>query len=477
MDYILEQFDLDPLKEIYESFEIIDDSILEEAYIEATTNVSKGNIIEKIINFIKIAIDWVVKQFGNLFNFIKGIFTGKKDPASKIINDIGIKPQKKFVKKNIKEIKISDLKTGNIRKVNIADRIYKDISISFKKDKNVKMIIVNNHNFLDAELKRDENDKKLKTGTVLYNTLYAMFKTDIHERYFILLKNFMNDKNQDKFNSEFKNISSEGLNYVFNDSLPNGIEIDMDDINKFQRKVLSFSDIISKITANDFDISDFSKETITNFTGIQSMVINMEKTMKTITDSLKHIYELDDRYTNSIKDIEKLSQFVEKMVSNGYSFDNILINVMKVYDLPNDVQTGTGRLVIMENNDNVMKIAFNGFGLQGNQNEIKVFNLNKSASGENKLPLSPISEFTKNKYILRMERATKDVPSQDELNRFVALCAKSKLLPDRYISDIHPGNVRFDRNNKPVMIDYGFIRLGQDNDPSRESFKHVGSDN
>jgi len=109
-----DEFSIDPINDVfidpYDFFkESEEDNILIANYIkEASTDVSKKNIFQKIWNLIKRLFSFIVKTISRIFKFIISFFkSGKKKTANQCAEEANIKPME-MSKSNIQKKILSD---------------------------------------------------------------------------------------------------------------------------------------------------------------------------------------------------------------------------------------------------------------------------------------------------------------------------------------------------------------------------------
>lgn len=140
-DYIIESFNLDPVKVFDETYEM---KILyegnERELKTLTDNTTKGatkeNIFQKIWNFIKKVFALITRGIGKIFDFITSIFKKKKQTVDGIADSVGLTPVSKHEtsSKTSQNILLPSNPRSEIIVPDNIESIAKPILVSFNED-------------------------------------------------------------------------------------------------------------------------------------------------------------------------------------------------------------------------------------------------------------------------------------------------------------------------------------------------------
>lgn len=436
-DFILESFDIDH-----------DNKFLEEVIQEATTNVTKENIFQKIWNSIKVIFGWIAKKFGEFVNWIKSLFNKKKQSAEGLLMEMGIKPSSKN-NKVIKES--SEVINGLMKSV--------DKKFFFTLDRGDIFRIY-----------QYSEDNKTSDIEVEWNVLQLLFmnrRNDYLQLLVDTLDDFNETNNIEKLKENYRKIlnmfedTMDDLDYD-KDKTPY-IYMDFVTLQLMSDKILSLNTKLVRIENIKRDLSNIDANVIKMLNYIQRRVMNTQGALNELFKSVEFYYQLSSNYSNTISDLNTLEEFTIRMIKNGYPGLNIIKNVISVssekFSNADAVNKGAGRFVLFPESDDsvVWKFAYNGFGIKSNINECDVFIFNKK-NGD-KLPLVKIKATTKYRVILTMEKMVGgEKLTDEEIDDFKNQIQNLDLIPNRYVSDLHSSNVK-KFNGKPKIIDYGYIKF------------------
>ena len=305
----------------------------------------------------------------------------------------------------------------------------------------------------------------------------ALFSTDAMKYLTLAFKSAANKNEQDfeKYLDQADDVIYKYAEEVYKPDLIYKVSISkFEEINSQMLEINGYVDKYSDIFT---DKNTPDKELTIHLTRLQNILLDLQRDVNQLQKSFVDMYILGQDYSNTINDIETLSQFVEKMVRSNISYDAISLNILTVYsgDLGDtvNIQNGLGRIVFFPKKTNsVLKIPYNGFGLSGNNNEYKTWNIVKNNNSFNivnerqfKLRFARILNVTNNKFIIEMEKITKSNSGQylnDTGKKRVYMTLQKEFTlrgyPNIYTTDLHEDNILIDeKNNYFIIIDYGMI--------------------
>lgn len=454
--FILESFDLDPLMDYPGLYFNTDDSLLYESLMEEAQGATKGNILQKLWKMIQIAFEWLVKAFGGLIKFIKGLFNRNKRSIDEIVEEMDIQPKRSSSKDQ----------SSDGPKINIVDS--KNSSREFKanfKNKPFKIF-----------LKRKGEEMEISSNALSENG-NALFSTDAM-KYLTLAFKLAANKNEQDFENYLEKADYIIYKYATEVYEPDLIyKVSISKFEEINSQMLEINGYVDKYSDIFTDKNTPDKELTMHLTRLQNILLDLQRDVNQLQKSFVDMYILGQDYSNTINDIETLSQFIEKMVRSNISYDAISLNIITVYsgDLGDtvNIQNGLGRIVFFPKKTNsVLKIPYNGFGLSGNNNEYKTWNIVKNNNSFNivderqfKLRFARILNVTNNKFVIEMEKIVKNnkgffVTDRDKKRVYKTLQEEFTKLgyPNIYTTDLHEENILIDeKNNYFIIIDYGMI--------------------
>ena len=451
MDYILEQFDLDPLKDIENMSETYDfnNTWLRDTLYESST--SNKNIFEKVVDMIIGLLKWIGTAIGNIMKTIKEKFFGKSKSIDEIMQEVGVKP-------------ISAQKVTKSLQLKIYNKLKKE-NVKVEMDELIQPILVEinkNTDKITLDISKEYNlslieKASIQMGLALFKNSNLIYKMKDRCAAFLQNKSFILT-NINHFLDDLNGIvtSIKGLRIET-------VEISMSDLEKMRSDIDELYQLIGKI----FNVEEFKnnkKQFLNSLYTIQDFLLSMQHAMNYILASIQNTVNIDIKYFNTISDLETLSKFIEALYLNKADKNNIRKNTLLVFDVKKEFRViddaGVGRFAIFPlNKDVVYKCAYNKFGVISNKNENDLYNLSVKKNAN--LPLAKSISITSNHFIEEMEKIDdigNDGVSPSELRNIENLFHNSKLLGPKKVVDLHAGNVLKDnKDNKIKVIDYGFI--------------------
>ena len=479
MDVLLEQFNIDPAQEYYESIRYFEESYKYDDELismvnEATTGVTKQNIVQKFFNFIKKIIAWIIKAIKSLITKIKTLFVGKKKSADQALSDAGIEmptSSNKDAKSSVVKIVSTDSK-GVETSVDY-EVAAKDLFVKIDGDVN-KLIF--KYAGLDTDAKFNNEDKYSKTirehAPAGNETSYQFFvyffnnKSEMNELVDII-ETLVNVKNLNEDETRYITIRLVRLiNRINKSDIETTFEIDMKTLQEYNDIYVDLHNKIGKI-----DIPDFSTDRalMEKFTKICDYLTIIQFGFNRITNAIYRIYDVDARYIESAKSVDSLGEAVYALIKAGIPHNHVARNTYLIADKKlrkssdiNDPARGQSRMVLLPEDESIVyKVALNVLGISDNSKENKIFEVIANGGFDDCVAKS--LSITNNKCIETMERAsTIDVMDikihQKEFNE---LDSRLSLMKDKInvtINDLHAGNFGRLENHgitKFVVIDYG----------------------
>ncbi len=484
MDIFLEQFNLDPTREYYESIRYFEESYkydneLIDMVNEATTGVTKKNIIQKFFDFIKKIIAWIVKAIKALITKIKTFFTGKKQSAEQALQDAGIEPSKTS----------EDSSQSTVVKIVTTDSEGQESSVDYNvpaKDLFVKIDNdVNRLQFVwrgpttkpiaDAKYNNPQFDKDINiksgagNGSAYHRFVYFYQKRDELEKLLGVIEKLITikDLSDDEVNSVC-NSASELKSNVKRISVSTVFEIDMKSLEEYNELFMDLNNKLSKVNMDDFSTDNLRVMEAYKF--VCNTLTIMQFGFNNITNAIYRIYDVDAQYIGTCKDAKVLDTAVYALIKAGIPHNHVARNTYLLADEKlrrssdiNDPARGQSRMVLLPEDESIVyKIALNPLGISDNNRENQTYNIALKGGFSNCFAAS--KELYTNKCIQTMERVSTKW-TDNHKNNFsrdkVRLNDNLNIMKDKIglvINDLHDGNfgyVNKDGNERLVVIDYG----------------------
>lgn len=488
-DVILESMNFDPLDLVYDDPVkcFIEDANIDyehdEAFIEATTGVKKGNILSRLWDLIKKLFSLIGKAMQNVIRWISRLFTGKKKGKSvdDILVGIGVKvshdkssgkskiildPRSTFATENDIEGITKPFFIGisaDTKKVFITKKDARNAFIAPFKDEAA--------NFLTGV--RNGADRK-GNGMVKGTGVIAHFNRCYHVVNLINnpeLQKKLNEiadiitgpnKNNNDMVTALNSLKSLEKTITNIDSKTKKFEINLDDLLEFQKTINNIFSKFKGVSEPNNDEYKDQKDIVEVLNEFVNFVNELQMGMNILSSSLKSIYIIDKDWMESINDMETLGKFVDACLENGIPPKFIALNATLVAspNIKGDADHnkpiwGQTRLVFFPpNGKTIYKIAISEMGVISNKAEADIWN--KIKDDKNAVVFAATPNHSKNYSVIEMERVNTKTPSKEDINSVRA--AAVKLMKDLKIplkiNDLHFRNIGY-RGNQPVILDYG----------------------
>ena len=495
---ILNEFTIDPIfddiidpHKYFENYDL-DNKKLNEYITEASKNVNKKNILQRLLDLIKKIFNLVINGIKRLINFIINFIKKPKKTIYGILDKLGIKPKES---KSIHESKEDSIKYKTI--IIPSNRLSK-----YRFDNNVKIPIntmkiqFSNNNeditFTDVNnvpIKGHDGISSSYMGTsLLLVSLHESSILDIIYNIFnTILKindNNISEKNINEISNIIKSFTDK-LVKIF-DSVNNGTNKFLNEINKthelnlkinqlreFNIKLQKTFDLLTKINIDNIidKINNNSQEFSQNFNRLTSFLVYLNFGVNFLTSSLKEIFMIPEKYLETIGTTETLSKFAEEMIISGFPAKYIMYNVYLISDKKlkgskgneNAPIWGQSRVVFLPDNEDIVhKIAINGYGKLANVWEERNYNIFKLMKKD--YILAPVTSVSENKYCLDMKKAKisdslgdrfeQQFQIKEELADILNQINENPKYKNKIrINDVHADNIGI-LNNRLVLIDY-----------------------
>lgn len=454
--------------------------------LEVTGNgVTKTNSGNRLWEFLRKVFRWIKERVMQFVNFIKRFFTKKMKSADQILSDIGVEPapQKVDTGKEMQPVSVpvnahpNSTATPSELKV-----LIKDLMVRFDSDSQSITLSINdaanNGNY-------DDLDQRHKQGKAPGQGLVNNFRTKIALGIAIMaVPNLANEMVQLAMALNPKTIDETWTNR-FNkwwDAIPgqvnNDYRITLEAVNHFQRKLNEVHAYLEKIDSPDSsDNSPQNRYLIQSMNTFAARMSDLQMGINSLTSIIQSSYQVDARFQGSVKDVEKLSLFVDDCIKAGFPPKFIANNCYLISsssikgdgskgNMENPIW-GQSRLVFFPPNSTsnngpiVLKIALSGWGVRANKSESSITQKFLSADKTEGMEIiAPVLATTKSSSVISAEKVLvkdeKEVTKNEidlvvsKLNQFTA----KHQIPLDISGDIHEGNVGY-RNGQPLATDYG----------------------
>ena len=474
---------------IYENYrgeDIGEFSVYQEGFGDTVKKgLNKGKaIFIKIWNMIKKLFSFISRQIMRVINFVKRIFKkGNPKSTNQILDDMGVKPEKSESSSKTKETQsipsnpISTTEPPSVKEVSDS------LICKFQKDGTFTLSWNDIQQHIDAQagaakwgykIKEDfESQKGVDFNKCVRKALHLVKDEQLLE-IFEDVVNSMKDISSNK-SLEMKQLKNLDLflnkvDWEGNDYFHN-YTYSVKDLESFQKRISTIALEMVNLKDPDLNITN------TNYIPLMHKFINVleqvQMGLNSITATLQHIYVADMGYKKSIKDINKLDQFVNECIKAGIpskyvGFNAWYVSADEIKGPTNSSEFspeflpiwGQSRIVFFPPNKNIIyKVALSGMGLSANITETKVTN---NIEKDEKLAkyICPVLKLYENKSIIEMGKVKTDKKlSKDEADRFKDTLNKELSNYGRkfMINDIHLNNVGIDSTGNWVCFDYGMV--------------------
>lgn len=483
MECINNLFNIDPTSKWYESIRYFDESYnydneLVDMIKEATTDVNKKNVLQKLFDFIKKVIAWIVKAIKNIITRFKSLFAAKKQSADQIMSVTCDKSTE--ITPSVSDDKIVSIISidddGNESSIDY-DVIAKDIFMIIKVNTNEIIFewtgINNRPKSAAAEKLKLESDIAKKNGCgkgYQYHLFACLYLVDDNLTKFKNVVNGFVDSVNGKadINDVTKN-NDELLIEINRSHMDTRMILTIDGLNKFYQEFVELNKLIA-----DVDISSIpDKETSTYSKCLGSIcdtLTIMQFAFNNITNSISRIYDVDAKYIGCCKNIDSLDIAVKSLINGGVPHNHVARNAylladekLRKYSDINKPTRGQSRMVLFPEDDTIVyKVSVNALGISDNSREHNAYVIANKAGVDD--VLIPSIDLCSNHCIQTMNRAISGSKAQKSSTfneDFDNLQNKLKDLPARCglkIKDVHDDNVGYLNNSKDLrVIDYGQV--------------------
>lgn len=501
-------------------------------FMEAATGTTKKNIFQKLWSIIRKGVSFIINALKTIARGIKTFLVGGGEMADEIAQDIGL-GRRQF--SNIaakRELSDDEDKLAKKAADSIIKAINKDGSIEINpaalvqaggKDVAIKGKTVNAGGARAAEvIKLMQNPAPLD----LYEDFFTKLTSETRnkeinakliENMAEICKGFLGLPTYTQYGvdgfmqhgqSFAKKIpkGSKALRFMKKYGIGDGggyvqqglrgVTIKMDDLLAFQQRIdkicklgeefdnyykqLNLDKVdVYKMAPNKFEgqtpgeIVEKSYMQILN--DLAWICVNLQGGIHAIAQGLSGVYDVSEKYRDTVDDPNILARFVERLIRAGIPGKYVVSNVYMVCTekLKGHPKTdeaghvskpimGFGRLTLLPDGDTIYKIAINRYGVRSNKNDFIVLNTVKKIEDPQFQDLFADTLRTYGEYTVNvMEKVNagkKYEPSQSE----------AKTLGDK-INDTFRANginlrivdIKSDafgqRNGRPVIVDYGYI--------------------
>lgn len=479
-DYIIESFNLDPVKVFDETYEMrvlyeSNERELKTLTDNTTKGATKENIFQKIWNFIKKVFALITRGIGKIFDFITSIFKKKKQTVDGIADSVGLTPASKHGTdgKTSQNILLPSNPRSEITVPDNIESIAKPILVSFNEDEKSIDITLNDIT---------------KRGDV--SVTPQLVSTSASSLVLSLITIMENDDLMSEFNSLCELIINANFAKIDIDTRNKWIftyqEFNNNIINKMPKtsngekirvslsKLKSFSLAVNKLQKK-FEAIDMPTGGAVNNNGVQflnefSNILNsIQMSINYITGAMKGIYVIDARYNNSISDITQLSKFIKKCIDSAIppkyiAYNSYLVSSPDIKGTSKNYKPvwGQSRLVFFPNDDksSIYKIALSQWGIRSNKAEHNItqaFNANGIDNLVAEIKYSYGNFVITKAKRLNIPEDSSSIPDDAIRN----LCKNVEAACMKYlnvkISDIHKDNVGYDNSNHLLVTDYAWL--------------------
>lgn len=492
-DLVLENFDFDPMDILLHEHQDMNDLYesgcvyLEQMTSKAATGATKANVFQKIWSFIKAGLRWIKRRFIKFVEWVKSLFAKKPQRSiDSILTELNV--SKTSGPKSGSKVEFPADKRSEYKPPDI-DLIIKPILVDINDDKSMTFTItdvMDNYDLSNGEVKQGGVfgvGKKIPVkgqhlaGRIMYPEgkrvtsflLYAMFLIMHPENmnYLVNIVNKIQNKEfDDKIYENWNNLDGKLQKYLQRPPLK--LTVTLDQILQFQSKLNELQEGSESLDAPDDSIN--ARYRITDTLNIFSIFISSAQMgINILTATATGLYRIDGRYYESIKNINILSQFVDKCIKAAVppkyiAYNAYLVSAPEIKGSKGNEDNpiwGQSRVVFFptQNDKVVYKLALSGWGVRSNKSEYVVSEAFKKYGGEHLI--SATIGISKESTLIVSERVeefdenngdiSKIIRLKDEIGQF---CRKNNIKLE-IDGDLHSGNVGV-RNGKVIAIDYAY---------------------
>lgn len=474
-DSILESFQLNPIDEYLDPVDLLLEGVneLDELYKEASENMTRRNVLQKIWGFIKKVFRLMGKAVERIIRFLQSLFKKKTKTANQIIHEMGIRPGKPLnISKNVnsKKVPIRSNPKSEMKMPEFIDLVLDDIIMKINKDNSITISYIDVIATQEAKIRgygKIPGQEQVR-GQYTENVLILIKNSQLMEELVEITKTFtsvIKNKNELEFINRYDKWDRElGKEFVEDDQT-----VTLEQIRSFQIKLNEMAKIVELFDLPNNSIMVMNPTLLKKLNEFANIASDLQMGMNSISGCLQHVYEINARYLNSIHNIEDLSLFVGKCIQSGIPPKYISYNAYLISDSSikgdgikgdkDNPKWGQSRVVFfpLDNKNIVYKIALSGFGIRANKSEYDISEVFEKNGGSHLIAkvIKNISNF----YIISMElvedRKIDELhPDIDDLKRKLYNFTKDHNIPLDIRDDIRHKNVGY-KNGKCVALDYG----------------------
>ena len=495
VENILESFNLDPLNSIYDidPFELYsesDENYIREALSEASEGTTKQNIFQKLWNLIKKAFAWIASKLSQLFNFFRNLGKKKQVPIDNIVSSMNLSSNSSSIKKSNNSVSVNDTKSSNITKAQI-DHVQIDIPASPKSEISVpnkvdlifkpfKMAydskadsihitindtIINNH----GEVKGQE---QVRDVAWYVNLIVLIEHPEVIDMISKCIKLIHEESDMSLIKQEYQKIENIINKYY---AVRKDHEISLAQIKKVQYVINEANKALAILDNVDDNLKYKDPYSVSLLNKISLMLLNYQLAINGFTSVCQQIFSIDASYVESINDVDKLSEFINKCIGaaippkyiayNAYLISNK--NIRGDSESPNQLDKpiwGQTRFVFFPpNKDFIYKMPLSQLGIRANKSEADLYNAFNKTIDAGKY-FAKIVSITNDYCLETVEKVDTDGAEErvrqlgysrtlGRLSREVNEIAQKLKIP-MIIDDIHDKNVGL-KNGNMVIVDFG----------------------
>lgn len=475
IDFILESFNLDPIKltdELYE-FSIFHENTKQEfgnIITETANGATKKNIFQKIWNFIKKVFGLMRIGIAKIISFIESLFTKKKRSVDQIARELNIQTSSESFSnsKGSSQVKINSNPNSEVKMPEFISSVFKPIIIKINEDDSITLTI---SEIQDTQKKIRSAGNAPTHGYVrnsdVANALALMTTPDQMDD-LVMVATIMTKSiktNPIKFWESWE-IWKIKFDKVL---VASETKVSLKEMRYFQIKLNEINKMLEMVDTPDNSIPIDEKDFLKGLNQFASFAAQLQMGMNTVSGALQSIYTIDAKYNDTIGDINTLSSFIDKCIKyaippkyvsyNAYLISNPSLKGDGSEGNENSPRWGQTRVVFFPKNNKkvIHKIALSGFGIRANKSEYDISEKFINNGGQNLI--AAVVSTTPSLAIISAERVniSKGNNLYDDIkrlrNKLFEFTQKNDIALD-IRGDIHEDNVGY-KNGKCVAIDYG----------------------
>lgn len=475
-DFIFEDFD--PVEYFY-----IDPDYQMEIFNEAS-DATKKNIMQKIIDVIKRAFNWISDKVNQIKNGIKKLTNSKARSANQIAKQIGLQKHDIIRAPADPNDPKSAINAAESLHINFIEGISEDGILILPS----ALIQIGTDN---TPIKGKEiNAAGIRASQVVGLITHPKI-LDEYIEFFKQLTNEFSVKNMTasditrifKMCEDFSgrpsilSYGTDAINPIMSKQYKY-IRITIEEMNTFQLKVDEMNKVCAEVDnaykAINLNLGKSSPEIEKHYLNIINKLswasVNLQGGLLAIGNGMQGIYHIDPGYWDCINNPEMLSSFVKECMKYGMPGKYLVNNIYRVCDKSmkgspdlDHPLMGFGRLTLIpKDKDFVYKVAFNQYGVRSNKNDFIVM---KSIAGTDIMYNFAFTGKSYDNIINVMEKVNAGTGYEPSVADATKLGEKiniglNNLGIQFQIYDIKP-DAFGQRNGKYVLLDYGYIHRRQ----------------